>query len=277
LVRLSRRARRWPRARIGDLEALLSDGFGPALLGPVHARIVVPRALLAHDPGAARIACVHEDEHRRAGDAWLLLGGALAAAVAPWNPAIWWQLSRLRLAMEVDCDRRVLRRGVPRATYAALLLELGTRAPGAPLQVATLARPTSMLERRLSTMMRNDQSGRPLRAACLTAAAVILTATACEAPEPVAVRIDEQDQPADVTREQDGPLSRVGTSGVPLVYLDGVRFEGDLDALDRQDIARVEIVKGEAAAARYGLAARGGVIRIFTHAATGVGAASPSS
>ncbi|UUZ52386.1 hypothetical protein LP419_22985 [Massilia sp. H-1] len=38
-----------------------------------------------------------------------LLGLALLVLVAmPWNLPMWWQLRRLRHAIEVDCDARVL-------------------------------------------------------------------------------------------------------------------------------------------------------------------------
>jgi hypothetical protein len=41
-----------------------------------------------------------------------VLGVALLVAVlVPWNLPVWRQLRRLRLAMEVDCDARVLRGG----------------------------------------------------------------------------------------------------------------------------------------------------------------------
>ena len=67
-------------------------------------------------------------------------------------------------------------------------------------------------------------------------------------------------------------------SNRPLIYIDGVRMEnspllpsdeaaaspGALDAINPEDIDRIEIVKGPAATTLYGTEAAGGVIQIFT-------------
>ena len=50
----------------------------------------------------------------------------------------------------------------------------------------------------------------------------------------------------------------------PTVYVDGVRYEGSMAALNADDIARVEVLKGAAAVALYGPADTNGVIQIFT-------------
>lgn len=49
----------------------------------------------------------------------------------------------------------------------------------------------------------------------------------------------------------------------PLVYVDGVRFEGGVESLDPDEIERIEVVKGAAALELFGEAAGGGVIQIF--------------
>ncbi len=49
----------------------------------------------------------------------------------------------------------------------------------------------------------------------------------------------------------------------PLVYIDGVRFEGDVGTIDPDGVERVEVLKGAAAAALYGDEAAGGVVQIF--------------
>lgn len=49
----------------------------------------------------------------------------------------------------------------------------------------------------------------------------------------------------------------------PLIYMDGVRFEGELSDIDPDDIERVEVVKGAAAIELFGEAASGGVVQIF--------------
>ena len=53
----------------------------------------------------------------------------------------------------------------------------------------------------------------------------------------------------------------------PLLYVDGLRMEGDRDAvladIDPDDIDRVEVLKGEAAIRLFGEEAGSGVIQIF--------------
>ena len=72
--------------------------------------------------------------------------------------------------------------------------------------------------------------------------------------------------------------SSISQSNRPLIYIDGVRMENDqltnsdeaaatpmsLDAINPNDIDRIEIVKGPAATTLYGTEAAGGVIQIFT-------------
>ena len=57
-----------------------------------------------------------------------------------------------------------------------------------------------------------------------------------------------------------------GATSPPVIYVDGIRVSGSLQALirDRTSIDRVELVKGSAAKALYGTEASAGVIRIFT-------------
>ena len=57
-----------------------------------------------------------------------------------------------------------------------------------------------------------------------------------------------------------------GVTSPPVIYVDGIRVRGSLQALirDRTSIDRVELVKGPAAKALYGTEASAGAIRIFT-------------
>ena len=58
------------------------------------------------------------------------------------------------------------------------------------------------------------------------------------------------------------------SGGEPIIYIDGVRVEGDRDEamqlLSPDQIDRVEVLKGDAAKELYGSEARNGVIQIFT-------------
>ncbi|MEX0892939.1 MAG: M56 family metallopeptidase, partial [Gemmatimonadota bacterium] len=127
----------------------------------------------------------HEAEHLRAGDPRLLGGGLLLVALLPWNPVAWWQLRRLRLAIEVDCDARVLRRRPDARTYGDLLLAMGARTRRMPLAAAAaFSEPRTTLETRIRKMI--DRPARPtaVRLLALLAVSAGAIAFACEAPSP---------------------------------------------------------------------------------------------
>jgi hypothetical protein len=110
--------------------------------------------------------------------------GWIAVVAAPWNPALWWQLRRLRLAIEVDCDRRVLNHGVSLDRYGALLLEVGRRISIRPLVAVGLFETRSFLERRVRAMTASA-SRRALRSIAALGAVAIVIGLAVAAPVPV--------------------------------------------------------------------------------------------
>jgi bla regulator protein BlaR1 len=186
IVRLVERRRGWLRISLDGHSVLVSDTEGPAIVGLVKSAIVVPKWALAESQRVRSLIIAHELEHQRAGD-HLLSAVALVLTVAqPWNPAVWWIARRLRLALEVDCDSRVLSRGSDPRAYGLLLLEAGSRAAGCRLPIPALSRPLSSLEERLSVITAERRSSR-MRAAKLVLVAGILVATAAFIPEPGAL------------------------------------------------------------------------------------------
>src|SRR5262249_13025835 len=101
--------RRWRPQRILGVDVLVSQRTGPALVGAVSPAIVVPEWALEMDASQLSLMLRHEEEHRRVGDAQLLAAAQMVLMVMPWNVALWWQILRLRAAVELDCDARVLR------------------------------------------------------------------------------------------------------------------------------------------------------------------------
>src|SRR5690606_10427220 len=97
----------------------------------------------------------HEEEHLTAGDPRLLLFALALLVALPWNLPLWWQAHRLRLALEMDCDARVLRGSPAARAYGSLLLHVGARNSGGGLAVASFAAPHSFLERRLRMITRD--------------------------------------------------------------------------------------------------------------------------
>ncbi|HET7461868.1 MAG TPA: M56 family metallopeptidase [Longimicrobium sp.] len=181
---LGRRRRGWVAEELDGVPVLLSPDVGPAVVGLLDSRIVLPRWVLELDAESRATMLEHEREHLRAGDPGLLALALALAVLTPWNPAVWWQLRRLRLAMEVDCDARVLRRRDPRA-YGSVLLEAGRRAARARLSTAfACAGPMSALERRIRIMTAPRQRHPRLQALGFCALAVLVGAAAWQAPAP---------------------------------------------------------------------------------------------
>ncbi|HET6232082.1 MAG TPA: TonB family protein [Longimicrobiaceae bacterium] len=181
---LARRRRRWTAATVAGRAVLVSGGEGPAVVGVLRPQIVLPRWSLGWSDVLQHLIVQHEGEHVRAGDTRLLLAAAAAVAAMPWNPALWWQLRRLRLAVEVDCDARVLAAGARVDEYGELLLRVGRLASGGALPMLTLARPRSFLERRIRAMTHRTPRSRALTLAAAAAGCIALTAAARAVPRP---------------------------------------------------------------------------------------------
>jgi hypothetical protein len=158
IVRRSRR-RRGDRGRpavIDDIPVLVTDSLGPATVGFWRSRVLIPRWVLALPGEQRRYVLRHEDEHRRAQDGRLLFFMSLFVIVLPWNLALWWQLRRLYLAVEVDCDNRVVKALGDAPAYGELLFKVAQAGNNGPrlarLQPAFLGG-TGMLERRLRMLL----------------------------------------------------------------------------------------------------------------------------
>ncbi|MDX1647115.1 MAG: M56 family metallopeptidase [Longimicrobiales bacterium] len=256
---LRRRSERWDRAVVEGHEVLVSEDFGPALIGIGTPRIVLPAWALRLSREALRLACLHEAEHRDAGDLKLLLAGAVALALMPWNPALWWQARRLRAAVEIDCDARVLARGASRRAYGRLLLELGSGGRARSLPAVALAEPVSLLERRMKMIVRNVREKRPVVGITALAGSVVLLVVACDTPPPTdpasreapPAAVDEgagveSGNVAGILRLREH--ARLGESPKPIdarLILDGERVEELPEDLDPSEIERVDITKAE--------------------------------
>lgn len=269
VLELQRRARHWPRVRLPQGDALLSDTFGPALIAGIPSQVVLPRWALRLGRRSLKMIMIHEEEHRRTGDVPLLMAGAVFVAFLPWNPFLWFQLRRLRAAVELDCDRRVLRRGVPPVPYARLLLELGTRPRERMLPWVALAANPSLLERRLTMIVRGTKRVSRWAAAGATFLAATLVFLACDTDAPP---LKPEETAADAKAQymaQEAETS-VALSGGPLIFLDGIRVtKAALADLDTDAIDRVEVLKNEAALELFGPGAANGVVQIFTKKAAG--------
>jgi hypothetical protein len=155
--RVVRRSRR-PRGTasgpttVDGVPVVLTDSLGPATVGLLRTRVLVPRWVMALPGVQRRYVLQHEDEHRSAHDAHLLFIASLTLLLMPWNLALWWLLRRLRLAVEMDCDNRVVRALGDPTAYGELLLKVAQAASRGPrLQPALLG--VGMLEHRLTVLL----------------------------------------------------------------------------------------------------------------------------
>jgi len=187
LLRTRRLRGRWHGERAGGRDILVSEDWGPAVVGLFKPQIVLPRWYNGLDDEALRLILDHEAEHMAAGDLRLLIVAGAVPVLFPWSLPAWWMWHRLRLAVEGDCDLRVLKRN-PRArrAYLELLLKVGQRLPRERAAAAMLSEPERTLARRIRTMtMPNPQ--RPLiRGTLLVAVGGVLVVVACAVPTPVA-------------------------------------------------------------------------------------------
>jgi beta-lactamase regulating signal transducer with metallopeptidase domain len=183
--RLRRRLRGCPSRIVDGERVLVSSDFGPAVVGVVRQQIVLPEWALTMRDTDRRIIVAHETEHRQAHDPLLAAVALIVAVALPWNAALWWQLRRLRLAIEIDCDQRVVsRRGHDPHAYGMLLLATRERASGVtPVMAMAMAAMRSGLGRRIEALV--DGRPRPaVRRLSAVAAAVVLAAGIVSVPAP---------------------------------------------------------------------------------------------
>jgi len=152
-VRTLRRSRtEWRAANVDGIAVRLSSNIGPAVVGLNPMDVVLPEWIMSLEAPLRALVLRHEEEHRSARDPYLLFAAAIAVALMPWNLALWLQAKRLRLAIEMDCDARVLRVHPSPERYGLLMLTIAQRRSTAPMFAPMLSEPTSQLERRIIAM-----------------------------------------------------------------------------------------------------------------------------
>src|SRR5213596_2912760 len=184
-LRLAASRRDWRNATVDGRAVLVSDNIGPAVAGLWRPRVVLPEWALRLTDAERRLMLAHEDEHIRARDPSLRAAAAALLLLAPWNLMLWWQVRRLRLAVEMDCDARVLAHDGDAPAYGELLLRVGQPRARLPLGAPALSEPASFLGRRIRRMVTALPRWRWAGAAAGGLIAVAAVIAACEAPWPV--------------------------------------------------------------------------------------------
>ncbi len=205
-LRLALQAKRWPRETTDMVSVVVADDVGPAVLGFVRPWIVLPRWLM-DAPAAMRSTVVaHELEHIAARDQAWIVAAQLVTILLPWNLPLWWFVRRLRAAIEIDCDSRVLRRGTDPAQYADVLLAVGQHGPASAYVAVTLIEPVTQLERRIRIMLNKPRSASVARVSTATALATGLAACATQLEPPVVITTSPPDTATNaISRIETGP------------------------------------------------------------------------
>ena len=245
-LRIRRARREWAEAELFGTRVRIAPDVGPAVIGVARPQIVVPRWLLSRSDDEQQLVLAHEREHLVARDHLLLGVGTLVVALVPWHPAAWWMLARLRLAIELDCDARVLRHGVPARTYGTLLIDLAGRCTGFRVGATALADEGSHLERRLLAMNTTGTKRSLLRAGVLGTAAALALLAACEAKVPTGPEIDAMDVASASKAAAGTRLMMKSAMDSAIFYVNGAEVDSKTaNSLTPNQIATIDINKGD--------------------------------
>jgi hypothetical protein len=181
---LSWRRRRWDRGHMAGTAVYISEDSGPAVVGFLRPHIVVPRWLTKLSPDEQELVIAHERSHLGAYDTQLLTIAVCLLACMPWNLMLWWQLRRLRLAIEIDCDARVLSLGYPVARYSETLIAVGERQSASYAMTMARYGSKSFLEQRIHNMLRKKTRRAQVSALALACLGVGLAVCAAEVAPP---------------------------------------------------------------------------------------------
>ena len=183
VARISRPGSRSSNTIVDGIQVVVTESVGPATVGVWRSRVVLPRWVLALPTAERRYVVTHEEEHRVAHDTLLLGAMAILVSLAPWNIPLWFQLNRLRIAVEMDCDNRVVSALGNPGAYSELLFKVAEAASRGPrLQPAFLGASGS-LEKRLAALLTPSRR-RLLERVGATAAAAGLIVLLFAVPHP---------------------------------------------------------------------------------------------
>ncbi|MDE2655288.1 MAG: TonB family protein [Gemmatimonadota bacterium] len=197
------RRRYWERGTLLGQSILWARDAGPAVVGLLRPRIVLPEWVRGAEPPRQKLILAHEEEHLGAGDAVLRFFMAVLLIAFPWNPALWLHYRRLCLAIELDCDQRVMER-LPhrRWLYGELLFRVGARAAARPgLALAAFAERPSFLETRIRKLLSKAPEVGMAKVAFLAFAAIMVIGVAVWVPG--------------ITKEMQAPVPEAELEAVP--------------------------------------------------------------
>jgi TonB family protein len=205
-LRLARSARSWSPTTLDGVPVWMTEKLGPAVAGTLRPRVLVPAWLRTLPPRQRSLVLLHEQEHIRARDPLLIALARLARVLTPWNPVVWLLSSRLVRAVELDCDRRVLRQGSDVAAYGQTLLTVSERRPGRLVAVAAFAESEAPLRSRILAMTSPPRTVSIIALLTSMVLGVVLLIGALEIPVPT-VSVQVSVEPSASAEQVAGPTS----------------------------------------------------------------------
>jgi bla regulator protein blaR1 len=178
------RRRAWPMRLIDSHCVGITPDIGPAVVGLLRPTIAIPRWVLDRAAAQQQLILAHEASHLQARDPLLLTGSLAALILMPWNVLLWWQWHRLRHAIEIDCDARVLSAGHDIQSYGEALIDVGEQRSRLVGVVAAMSETRTLLERRVEIMATRARKPSTYAFAGLCATAALVAAAATQINEP---------------------------------------------------------------------------------------------
>lgn len=246
----------WRRTTLDGVSIDVSTVTGPAVVGFLSHRIVLPSWATTMQPEHRRLVLAHECEHISARDPERLMLAIAALVLMPWNIGLWWCAARLRRAIELDCDMRVLKRYPSAKDYGHVLLEVAARGRNSgPLAVPMVAllRLPSELELRLRAMTRARAVGMRGAIGGGLAAVVAVTAAFTTPIPPLHLRstatAGQPSPTAAVSKRQTDtlPISSRGRDSLRIIAKNLARREQEISASQaRLDSERTALLREQA-------------------------------
>jgi hypothetical protein len=204
-----RRRESWLPAQLDGVPVLVAEDSGPAVVGAFDPDIVVPQWAFSLSPSERELMLRHEAEHIAAKDPLALAIAGVTLLLFPWNAPLWFIARRLRLAIEIDCDARVLRQIDQPREYGMLLIAVSARHGTSLSMAASLAERRPLLERRILAMTMRRPS-RPMIASvpfiAIAAAAAVAVAQTPQPPRETApALVNVSDKPVRAERAPKAP------------------------------------------------------------------------
>ncbi|MET0357498.1 MAG: M56 family metallopeptidase [Cellvibrio sp.] len=183
-VHLLWRKQTWEKSTLLNTPVLVTDDIGPAVVGLINPQIVIPKWVIELPITQQQAILDHEQSHLDADDPRLLTVAICLLVFMPWNIPLWWQLHRLRGAIEVDCDARVLRKGQSVQNYGETLIAVAQRQSRYIGAVAGMSESQSFLEKRIKIMITKPAKWWRLSAIAFGLASIGFVAVAAQVTPP---------------------------------------------------------------------------------------------